>query len=249
MIIPKMYDVELTSSNYNPDASTSITITATATDYNGNPVIGESLTIKHNGIAVGNAVITNANGQASVVTTCGSGGTHQFSCKSASCIITVNPYPIGSIYISTNSTDPSTLFGGTWTQIEDRFLLASGSSYALKTNGANTTGGEATHSLTESEMPRHTHIQNEHNHTQNPHHHDLNRRWSNGTGSDGAYAQASNRSYQSIQTKDTTATNKATTATNKYTGGNTSIGESAGNGVAHNNMPPYLVVSVWERTA
>lgn len=151
-------------------------------------------------------------------------------------------YPIGSIYISTYNRNPSLYFGGEWEQIEDRFLLASGSTY---TNGD--TGGEATHSLTESEMPRHTHIQNSHNHTQNPHHHDLNRRWSNGTGSDGAYAQASNRSYQSIRTKDTTATNNAQTATNKYTGGNTSIGESAGNGVAHNNMPPYMVVSVWER--
>ena len=60
MIIPKMYDIELKSSNYNPDANTGITITATATDYNGNPVIGESLTIKHNGTTIGNAVTTKS---------------------------------------------------------------------------------------------------------------------------------------------------------------------------------------------
>ena len=35
-------------------------------------------------------------------------------------------YPVGSIYMSVNSTDPSTLFGGSWEQIQDRFLLASG---------------------------------------------------------------------------------------------------------------------------
>ena len=37
-------------------------------------------------------------------------------------------YPVGSIYMSTNSTNPSTLFGGTWKQIKDRFLLACGDS-------------------------------------------------------------------------------------------------------------------------
>ena len=47
-------------------------------------------------------------------------------------------YPVGSIYISTNSTSPSTLFGGTWEQIKDTFLLASGDSYE---NGS--TGGSA----------------------------------------------------------------------------------------------------------
>lgn len=47
-------------------------------------------------------------------------------------------YPIGSIYMSVNSTDPSTLFGGSWERIQDRFLLASGNSY-----GAGSTGGSA----------------------------------------------------------------------------------------------------------
>ena len=48
-------------------------------------------------------------------------------------------YPIGSIYMSVNSTSPSTLFGGTWEQINDTFLLSSGDTYS---NGA--TGGSAT---------------------------------------------------------------------------------------------------------
>ena len=49
-------------------------------------------------------------------------------------------YPIGSIYISVNSTNPSTYFGGTWEQIKDRFLLCCGSTYS-----AGSTGGSATH--------------------------------------------------------------------------------------------------------
>lgn len=49
-------------------------------------------------------------------------------------------YPVGSIYMSVSSTNPSTLFGGTWEQIEDKFLLAAGSTY-----DAGDTGGSATH--------------------------------------------------------------------------------------------------------
>ena len=62
-------------------------------------------------------------------------------------------YPVGSIYMSVNSTNPSTLFGGTWEQIQDTFLLAAGSTYA-----AGSTGGEAEHTLTTAEMPSHSHV-------------------------------------------------------------------------------------------
>lgn len=62
-------------------------------------------------------------------------------------------YPVGAIYISTTVTNPSTLFGfGAWEQIKDVFLLAAGGTYE---GGA--TGGEATHTLTENEMPAHRH--------------------------------------------------------------------------------------------
>ena len=61
-------------------------------------------------------------------------------------------FPIGSIYMSLNNTNPSTYFGGTWVQIKDRFLLGAGSSYV-----AGNTGGEVTHTLTVDEMPSHNH--------------------------------------------------------------------------------------------
>lgn len=41
----------------------------------------------------------------------------------------VEAYPIGSIYMSFNSTEPSILFGGTQERIKDRFILAAGDSY------------------------------------------------------------------------------------------------------------------------
>jgi len=61
-------------------------------------------------------------------------------------------YPVGAIYLSVNNINPSSLFGGTWEQIKDRFLLASGTKYQL-----GNIGGEETHKLTENEMPSHSH--------------------------------------------------------------------------------------------
>lgn len=61
-------------------------------------------------------------------------------------------YPIGSIYLSVNETNPGSLFGGVWEQIKDKFLLSCGDTYQ---NG--TTGGEEKHTLTVAEMPSHDH--------------------------------------------------------------------------------------------
>lgn len=61
-------------------------------------------------------------------------------------------YPVGSVYISVNSTSPASLFGGTWEQLKDRFLLGAGDTYS---NGA--TGGAATVKLTIDQIPSHSH--------------------------------------------------------------------------------------------
>ena len=61
-------------------------------------------------------------------------------------------FPVGAIYQSYAATSPASLFGGTWTQIQNRFLVGVGSSYA-----AGATGGEATHKLTVNELPSHSH--------------------------------------------------------------------------------------------
>ena len=63
-----------------------------------------------------------------------------------------NVYPVGSIYMSVNSTNPKNLFGGTWEQIQGKFLFGMNSSYP-----AGSTGGEITHKLTQNEMPAHAH--------------------------------------------------------------------------------------------
>lgn len=72
-------------------------------------------------------------------------------------------YPVGSVYISFNSANPSTLFGGTWQRLKDTFLLANGDTYA-----PNTTGGSATKTISVNNLPAHNHSVNasgNHNHT------------------------------------------------------------------------------------
>lgn len=143
-------------------------------------------------------------------------------------------YPIGAIYISTSSTNPSTLFGGTWEQIKDRFLLAAGSSYS-----AGATGGEATHTLTVNEMPSHKHYPEGYT---NP-------------GSESAYLRrfSTNLDHSS---NSVARTQIATGSSGKYAVTATTSGDlnecdttaSTGGSQAHNNMPPYLAVYVWKRT-
>lgn len=131
-------------------------------------------------------------------------------------------YPIGSIYMSVNSTSPQTLFGGVWEQLKDRFLLGVGDTY---NNGA--TGGEATHTLNINEMPSH-------NHTQNAHRHHFSRRnvyLASGKGA-GAIGHSTDPSYDDY-----------------YTNYQTPTINNTGGGQAHNNMPPYLTVFMWKRTA
>lgn len=65
----------------------------------------------------------------------------------------LNPYPVGAIYISNLSTSPASLFGGSWTQLKDTFLFCRGPLY----EAGSIPAGEAEHVLTIDEMPAHTH--------------------------------------------------------------------------------------------
>lgn len=122
-------------------------------------------------------------------------------------------YPVGAIYLSVNSTNPSTLFGGTWERIQDTFLLAAGTNHA-----AGSTGGEENHALTVNEMPTH-------------HHEGLY--W--GTLSTPLCLNSGGNPLRLSHT--------GSGADNSFWTGET------GGGQPHNNMPPYLAVYVWKRTA
>lgn len=125
-------------------------------------------------------------------------------------------YPVGSIYLSVNSTSPGTLFGGTWVQLKDRFLLGAGSTYT-----AGATGGEATHKLTVSEMPSHMHD------------------WHGYTGMSTAVDSATYK----------LPINGSSSWKAQSFYDSTKGPQSTGGDSAHNNMPPYLVVYMWKRTA
>lgn len=132
-------------------------------------------------------------------------------------------YPVGSIYMSVNSTSPATLFGGTWTQLTDRFLLAAGSTYT-----AGNTGGAATHVLTEGELPAISGTINFH-----------------GAGSATVMSGRSGNMQGLTARSSFRSGGDATSGTTSYDGATFSFG----GGNAHNNMPPYLVVYMWKRTA
>ena len=62
-------------------------------------------------------------------------------------------YPVGSMYFSVSSVSPANSVGGTWTQIKDAVLAASGDSYSGAVN--NYHGNKA---MTVNQMPSHSHI-------------------------------------------------------------------------------------------
>ena len=77
-------------------------------------------------------------------------------------------YPIGSIYMSVSSDNPTHLFGGVWqAYAQGRTLIGVGSNGRSNYLRANQTGGAETHVLTEAQLPIHAHNLAEHTHTLN----------------------------------------------------------------------------------
>ena len=141
-------------------------------------------------------------------------------------------YPVGSIYLSVNAADPQTLFGGTWARLEDVFLLAAGAEHA-----AGSTGGEEMHTLTVGEMPSHgNHLM------QGRMYQELAENASN----DSSYR--SNTLY--LPKTAFASTGNFNRGWKDWNGGEMyPAGTLKGGGNPHNNMPPYLAVYTWKRTA
>lgn len=137
-------------------------------------------------------------------------------------------YPVGSIYMSMNPTNPKDLFFcGEWEQIKGRFLLGTGTPSANTDNyfgamsgfewnaGPGSTGGQDYHRLTIDEIPAHNH--------------DILRP---------TYFNDEVTGAGDILGTNNLLTNSVRKST-----------EYAGSGAVHNNMPPYLAVYMWKRTS
>lgn len=135
-------------------------------------------------------------------------------------------YPVGSIYLTVNDVSPAVLFGGTWERLKDKFLLAAGDTYE-----AGSEGGEAEHKLTEGELPA---------------------------------LSGTFRAYDTYNLNNATAEQHITgvfsydesesegTSSNQSSGRNDTVRKihmNIGNDQPHNNMPPYVSVFMWKRTA
>jgi hypothetical protein len=159
------------------------------------------VTIKNNDITISYPTDSAGGGNSRIST---NGGGVDFS----------KIYPVGSIYITANDTNPTDLFGGVWEQIKDRFLLSAGTTYA-----AGSKGGEATHKLTVNEIPAHKH---------------------------NVYYKYDNNSADNITAQSWAYVVSNTVNAEKDNGAGM---YNTGGSQSHNNMPPYLAVYVWKRTA
>ena len=134
-------------------------------------------------------------------------------------------FPVGSIVQYTDaSIDPGNLLGGTWERIQGKFLFAADSSHEI-----GTTGGSETVTLTTANLPAHRHfVVNLSKGTTGPDYlHSVARYDRENTSWEDCHYQLSGNE-------------------NEANGGRSS---ATGSGTAHNNMPPYLTVYMWKRTA
>ena len=148
-------------------------------------------------------------------------------------------YPVGSIYMSTVSTNPATLFGfGTWEAMPaGRVLLAQGKSSWGTTYNAGSTGGEATHQLTVGEIPSHNHTGSINTAGEHTHSLTLKALWGDGNGSGNGWAGDTRDGGSRTNTFSTVGNHTHTVTIN-----------STGSGQPHNNLQPYISVYMWKRT-
>lgn len=151
-------------------------------------------------------------------------------------------YPVGSIYMSTASTNPGTLFPGTtWeAYAQGRVLIGAGtgtdSRSEKKTFAAGSTGGEYNHQLTVGELAQHNHTASAasagaHTHVW------YTGQYGSNNDSAACDAQGAGNHYSQHITQSAGAHTHSVSIAN------------AGSNSVHNNIQPYVSVYIWRRTA
>lgn len=145
-------------------------------------------------------------------------------------------HPIGSIYMSLNSTNPSELFGGTWEAIRGQFLLAENGGYK-DIYAAGQTGGLEEVTLTANQSGVQPHV-----HSYTP-----RIQWYN-TATTGNVLRGS--TDYAIDCAPSSFKGNAKVDGGAADGGQQWTDPISGDALeAHSNMPPYLAVYMWKRTA
>ena len=144
-------------------------------------------------------------------------------------------FPVGSIYTTTNGTNPASLFGfGTWEQIPGRMILGVSGSHPV-----GQTGGEEAHTLSIAETPAHNHSRGSMNITG----HFVSDDECLNVG--GAFSIGNAYPYDATSKTSGGARIINFNAANAWSGETSYVG---GNG-AHNNMPPFYAAYIWRRRA
>ena len=148
-------------------------------------------------------------------------------------------YPVGSIYMSVNTVSPSVLFGfGVWEKIEGQFILGSSTDYPV-----GSTGGSA-----DSVVVSHNHTQNSHTHKARP-----GRRFVT-VGTEVNWNYSGNIKIRTDGNKPAyyyphSNSNKGGITEDTEIGAASPTINSTGEDGTGKNMPPYLAVNIWKRTA
>ena len=155
-------------------------------------------------------------------------------------------YPVGAIYMSTSSTDPGSIFGGTWEAWGTGRVPVSVDAEDEDLNEADKTGGEKAHVLTTEETPSHTHTFTGSSTTTSSaggHTHNIGRDTDGGSGSSRYTVHKAGTSGAQGTSPTSSAGAHTHTLTPKGKNGNT------GGGGSHTNLQPYIVCYMWKRTA
>lgn len=164
-------------------------------------------------------------------------------------------HPVGSYYeTSDTSFNPNTTWGGTWIlEAEGQVHVSAGTNYAVSGALTDTTdGGEKTHTLTLNEMPSHNHNSRSLVGTFGIRRFGTSAPgtdvgiggFASGIVSDAATTWSGSHSLIGVSSKSVT-----NPAYDRHTVNATHTHDAQGGGGAHNNMPPYIVVNRWHRTA
>lgn len=166
-------------------------------------------------------------------------------------------YPVGSIYTEITGTNPGTTFGvGTWVAFGSGRVPVGYDAGQTEFDTVEETGGAKTHTLTETEMPAHTHSDGSY----------ATNSWGgtgtltfHGAGSATVGASVSGTGVSSSGTRSNYRSGGSNLAgANSFDSFNvlqahshdvTGTSGSTGSDGAHNNLQPYIVVHMWKRTA